>query len=64
MFADQAAGYAENAGRLEALQRVRDGLAAKTSCCLQDRVRWRAEPIRAAHEVQDKGAKDSQPYLA
>jgi hypothetical protein len=39
-------------------------LTAKTGGCLQDRVRRRAKPIRAAHKAQDKGAKDSQPYLA
>jgi hypothetical protein len=63
-FAEQAARYAENAGRLEALERSSDGLTAKTGRCLQDRVRRRAETVRAAHEAQDKGAKDSQPYLA
>ena len=41
-FADQAAGYAENAGRLEALERSSDRLTAKTGRCLQDRIRRRA----------------------
>ena len=63
-FADQASRYAENAGRLEPLERVRDRLTAKPCGRLQDRVRRRAEAVRAAYEAQDKDTKDSQAYLA